>query len=143
MRALLHGKLRQPEFEITSTSTIVGFADFSGWGVIRGYGYYNKLNPADPSEPFGQHPNFLKPDHARYLTGAAPLTDDPQALVDELDLLLTGNNLKADFKTRLVTMVAATQRYRLTVPNLDDTRHDRLYVALWQIIHSQDYAIQR
>lgn len=132
-----------PEFEITSTSTIVGFADFSGWGVIRGYGYYNKVNPSDADEPFGQHPNFLKPDNARYLTGAAALTDDPQALVDELDLLLTGNNLKADFKARLVTMVAATQRRRLTVPNLDDTRHDRLYVALWQIIHSQDYAIQR
>lgn len=129
-----------PEFEIASTSTVVGFADFSGWGVIRGYGYYNQSNPADP---YGQHPNFLRPDHGRYLSGAAALTDDPQALVDELDLLLTGNNLKADFKARLVTMVAATQRHRLTIPNLDDTRRDRLYVALWQIIHSQDYAIQR
>jgi uncharacterized protein (DUF1800 family) len=129
--AMGNSQLLGPEFEIASTSTVAGFAFFSGWGVIRGFKYYD-------STPFGQHPNHWRPDRSRYLSGVSPLADDPQALVDELDLLLTANNLKADFRARLVTMIGA-----ITDADIAQRRLERLDNAMWQIMHSQDYAIQR
>jgi uncharacterized protein (DUF1800 family) len=125
-----------PEFEITNASTIAGFADFSGWGIIGGFRQYDTDRPE----------LHIKPDYSRYLTGSAPLADNPQALIDELDLLLTANNLKAGFKSNLVNMVAKIERRlppNYTAIDIASQRNDRLRVALWQIIHSADYAVQR
>lgn len=118
-----------PEFEITSTSSVAGFADFTGWGVVGGFRQYD-----------GDNAKWFKPNYDRYLVGAAgvALADNPQALVDELDLLLTANNLKPTFKANLVAMVG-----NITRTNIDDQRRDRLRAVMWQIIHSADYAVQR
>ncbi len=117
-----------PEFEITSTSTVPGFADFTGWAVVGGF---------RQNEGGGK---WFKPNYDRYLVGAAgvALADNPQALVDDLDLLLTANNLKPAFKTNLVSMLNS-----ITRTNIDDQRRDRFRAVMWQIIHSADYAIQR
>ena len=131
--------LQGPEFEITNTSTIAGFSDFSQWGVMIGFRYFDTPNGAAPS--------FIKPvEHARYLTGASALADNPQAMVDELDLLLTAGNLKPGFKAKLVEM--ATKTIRNLPPNytqrdVDATRRDRFFGVMWQIIQSADYAVQR
>ena len=131
--------LQGPEFEITNTSTIAGFSDFSQWGVMIGFRYYDTPN--------GAAPTFIKPvEHARYLTGTSALADNPQAMVDELDLLLTAGNLKLGFKAKLVDM--ATKTIRNLPPNytqrdVDATRRDRFFGVMWQIIQSADYAIQR
>jgi uncharacterized protein (DUF1800 family) len=119
--------LQGPEFEITSTSTVAGFADFTGWGVVGGFRR-------------DDGPLWIKPNYDRYLTGAtgAALADNPQQMVDELDLLLTANNLKPTFKANLVALATNITR---GVPA--DQRNDRFRAVMWQIIHSADYAIQR
>ena len=121
--------LQGPEFEITSTSTVAGFADFTGWGLVGGF----RNGDSDQSL-------WIKPNYDRYLTGAAgvALADDPQKMVDELDLLLTANNLKPAFKANLVSMAS-----NITRGAIADQRRDRFRAVLWQIIHSADYAIQR
>jgi uncharacterized protein (DUF1800 family) len=118
-----------PEFEITSTSSVAGFSDFTGWGVVGGFRQYD----SDTSK-------WFKPNYDRYLVGAtgAALADNPQQLVDELDLLLTANNLKPAFKANLVSMVS-----NITRGAIADQRRDRFRALMWQIIHSADYAVQR
>jgi uncharacterized protein (DUF1800 family) len=116
-----------PEFEITSTSTIAGFSDFWGWGIYRGFNRYN----SDTSTNW-------RPDYSRYITGAGALADNPQTMVDELDLLLTANNLKPAFKANLVAMANG-----ITRGNVDEQREQRFQAVFWQIVNSADYAIQR
>ncbi len=119
--------LQGPEFEITSTSTVAGFSDFTGWGVVGGFRR-------------DDGPLWIKPNYDRYLTGAAgaALADTPQQMVDELDLLLTANNLKPAFKANLVALAT-----NITRGAIADQRNDRFRAVMWQIIHSADYAIQR
>jgi len=119
--------LQGPEFEITSTSTVAGFSDFTGWGVVGGFRR-------------DDGPMWIKPNYDRYLTGAsgAALADTPQQMVDELDLLLTANNLKPAFKANLVALAT-----NITRTAIADQRNDRFRAVMWQIIHSADYAIQR
>ena len=119
--------LQGPEFEITSTSTVAGFSDFTGWGVVGGF---RRNEPA----------LWIKPNYDRYLNGASgtALADNPQQMVDELDLLLTANNLKPTFKANLVAMAN-----NITRGAIADQRNERFRAVMWQIIHSADYAIQR
>ena len=124
--------LQGPEFEITSTSTVAGFADFTGWGVVGGF----RNGDADQSL-------WIKPNYDAYLIGTTrtlgvALADTPQQMVDELDLLLTANNLKPAFKANLVAMAT-----NITRGVIADQRRDRFRAVMWQIIHSADYAIQR
>ena len=126
--AMASAYLLGPEFEITSTSTVAGFADFAKWGVVGGFRSYDG------------DPKWIRPNYNRYLTGAADtaVADNPQALVDELDLLLTANNLKTKFKANLVAMAT-----NITRGAIEDQRNDRFRAVMWQIINSADYAIQR
>jgi len=121
-----------PEFEITNTSTIAGFSDFWGWGVYGGFGGSYSGNGQTRSLRW-------TPDYSRYLSGGAPLADNPQAMVDELDLLLTAGNLKPAFKANLVAMANGIVR----TGNLNDQREQRFRAVFWQIVNSADYAIQR
>lgn len=129
-------KLQGPEFEIANAATVAGFASFSGWGILGGF-------------LAGDAARWIKPNHDRYLVGSNALADSPQALVDELDLLLTAGNLKSDFKASLVTMVAGITRTSdnndcgTSFPALDCQRRQRLRALLWQVLQSTDYAVQR
>jgi uncharacterized protein (DUF1800 family) len=116
-----------PEFEITTTSAVAGFSEFTNWAVVGGFGQYD----SDPSL-------WIKPDYDRYLVGTVALADNPQAMVDELDLLLTAGNLKAQFKSDLVAVLNLVTRDVSA-----DQRRDRFRIAMWQIIHSAEYAVQR
>ena len=119
-----------PEFEIMSTSVVSGFSSFTNWAVVGGFGRYE----SDTGK-------WIKPDYDRYLvgtTGAAALADNAQAMVDELDLLLTAGNLKPKFKSDLVAALNKVTRSAIA-----DQRNDRFRIAMWQIIHSAEYAVQR
>jgi uncharacterized protein (DUF1800 family) len=118
-----------PEFELATASSVTGFADFSIYAIYGGFGQY--IQGLDPAR-------WIRADYDRYLAGASPLADRPQELVDELDLLLTAGNLKGAFKAQLVTALEGVTRSAIA-----DQRTDRLRVALWQIIHSPEYAVQR
>jgi uncharacterized protein (DUF1800 family) len=119
--------LYAPEFEITSTSTIAGFAEFWGWGVYRGF------NPDNNNQA-----RRWIPEHSRYITGTGALADNSQAMIEELDLLLTAGNLKPAFKANLVAMANG-----ITRSNVDEQREQRFQAVFWQIVNSADYAIQR
>jgi len=116
-----------PEFEITTTSAVAGFSEFTNWAVVGGFGQYD----SDTSL-------WIKPDYGRYLVGTVALADNPQAMVDELDLLLTAGNLKPQFKSDLVAVLNLVTRDVSA-----DQRRDRFRIAMWQIIHSAEYAVQR
>jgi len=116
-----------PEFEITTTAAVAGFSDFAQWGVYGGFG-------RNASAPW----TWVKPNYDRYVTGAGALADNPQALVEELDLLLTAGNLKAPFKSDLVAVLN-----KVTRDASADQRSERFRVAFWQIINSAEYAVQR
>ena len=60
-------------------------------------------------------------------------------MVDELDLLLTAGNLKPAFKSDLVA--ALEQGDPQPRPRISG--NDRFRIAMWQIIHSAEYAVQR
>ena len=115
-----------PEFELAHASSIIGFADFTTWGV---YGGFN---------PGGDASRRVLPNYDRYLAGSSPLADRPQALIDEMDLLLTAGNLKPAFKASLVAMVTG-----ITRANVTDQRRERFRAAFWQVVHSAEYAVQR
>jgi uncharacterized protein (DUF1800 family) len=113
-----------PEFEITNTSTIAGFSDFWNWGVYGGF-----------RRDFGGGKVFhWVTDYSRYFA----LTDTPQAMVDELDLLLAAGNLKPAFKANLVAMANG-----ITRTDINEQRDQRFRAVYWQIVNSADYAIQR
>lgn len=116
-----------PEFEITTTSVVTGFSEFTKWAVVGGFGQYD----SDPGA-------WIKPNYDRYLVGAGALADNPQAMVDELDLLLTAGSLKTQFKSDLVAALN-----KVTRGVSADQRSDRFRIAMWQIIHSAEYAVQR
>ncbi len=125
-----------PEFEITNTSTISGFGDFWNWGVYGGF-----------RRDFGGGRVFhWATDYSRYITGAGALAENPQAMVDELDLLLTAGNLKPAFKANLVKMATDIKRFlppAYTTRDADTERDHRFRAVYWQIVNSADYAIQR
>ncbi|TAG67407.1 MAG: DUF1800 family protein [Burkholderiales bacterium] len=114
-----------PEYELTTATAIVGFASYSRIAI------YNGLNEDGGAE-------WWKPDYSRYIGSTNPLADTPQQMVDELDLLLTANNLKPAFKAQLVALSNA-----ITRSNAADQREQRFQAVFWQIVNSADYAVQR
>jgi uncharacterized protein (DUF1800 family) len=121
--------LYAPESEITNTSSVAGFSDFVGWGILNGF------STGNPNDPDAGRWNV---NYVPYLSAANPLADSPQAMVDRLDLLLTAGNLKPAFKADLVAMVAGITRSDIT-----EQRSQRFTALFWQIVNSADYAIQR
>ncbi|MEP6943713.1 MAG: DUF1800 family protein, partial [Betaproteobacteria bacterium] len=125
--AIAQAGLVAPEFEITTTSAVAGFSEFTKWAVVNGFGQY-----------YSDASLWIKPNYDRYLVGQGALADNPQAMVDDLDLLLTAGSLKTQFKSDLVTALS-----RVTRSAIADQRWDRFRIAMWQIIHSAEYAVQR
>lgn len=116
-----------PEFDLATTSAVAGFSEFTKWGIFGGW-TWDYLDPA----------TRLVPNYDRYLSGANALADNPQAMVDELDLLLTAGNLKRQFRSDLVAVLLKVTRQAIA-----DQRYDRLRIAFWQIVNSAEYAVQR
>jgi hypothetical protein len=109
-----------PEFEITHASSVAGFADFSKWGIINGFDHYDDANPG----------RKILPDYSYYLG----IAGTPQALIDELDLVLCAGGMNPTFKSQVVTSVSK-------VPANQGL--ERLNMALWLIINSPDYSVQK
>jgi uncharacterized protein (DUF1800 family) len=114
-----------PEFGITNSTSVAGFADFSKWGIIGGFDH--------GSSTAG---NRMIPDYSFYLA----LTTTPRDLIDELDLLLCAGGLNATFKAQLVQSVS---KVSVSNPVTAAQRAERLNMALWLIINSPDYSVQK
>ena len=112
-----------PEFEITNASSVAGFADFSKWGIIGGFDH----GSSDPG-------NRMLPDYAHYLG----LTGSPLRLLDELDIVLCAGGMDPRFKVQVAEAIA-----RVTGSNAAAVSQERLNVALWLVVNSPDYSVQK
>lgn len=108
-----------PEFEITDASSVAGYAAFSKYAMIGGFDH----SSSTPG-------NRMLPDYSFHLA----LTGTPQTLIDELDLLLCAGGMSAEFKKQLVQSVGKVA---------SSQRDERLNMALWLIINSPDYSVQK
>ncbi len=113
-----------PEFQITTTDSVAGYADFSKWGIIGGFRSWDA----------GAVPSYwIKPDYS-YYTGIAA---DATRLVDELDLVLAEGMLDPAFKSALVASIA-----KIGNASAGD-REERFKTALWQILNTPDGLVQK
>ena len=113
-----------PEFEIANASSLAGFSDFSRWGVIPGFGYYD----TDTG-------HAITPDYTYYLG----LTGSPSTLLDELEIVLCAACLDAGLKSQIAQAVGKI----FWNDNPSGQSQERLYTALWIIINSPDYSVQK
>lgn len=112
-----------PEFEITNSATISGFMDFSGYGIVGGFGQ----GDTDPNKR-------TNPDYASYIA----LANDPRAMIDALNIALLSGSMSAQFRNRLIDMVT-----KLTDSNATTQSTERFKTALWLILNSPEYSIQK
>ena len=113
-----------PEFEIADTSALAGFSDFSRWGILPGFG--------NGDTDVG---HAITPDYSYYLG----LINNPASLLDELELVLCAGCLDPTLKSQIVQAVG---KISLT-GNVAAQSQERLYTALWLIINSPDYSVQK
>jgi hypothetical protein len=120
-----------PEFEITNASTISGFADWANVNFILGFENY--FSGTDPGR-------VIRPDYSAYL----PLTDTPAELIDALELVLCAACLNPAFKTQLVDVIGKVNWGDPSAPGRAEyLRQEKLHAALWQIINSPEYSVQK
>lgn len=120
---LSQANLVGPEFEITNSATISGFMDFSKYGILGGF----NSSAVDPG-------NWLKPDYTAYLA----LASTPSAMVDALNVLLLSGGMSMQFRTQLIDIAT-----RLTDSNATTQSTERFKTALWLILNSPEYSIQK
>jgi len=106
-----------PEFQITNSGTVVSISNMVDAGVLGGF--VNDLR----REPFQQ----AELDFSDYLS----LADDPEALVDRLDLVFTYQTLSADTRTVLLDSLV----------EIDDPQ-TRVQAAIYWLLISPDYAVE-
>ena len=106
-----------PELQITTTSSVTGYANFMEQFILQ-----------DASDE-----NYI-PDY----TDELALANDPAALVDHLDGILTYGSLRAETRTRVIQAVQSVQGTS-NYPR-DETR---VGVAVLMIMTSSDYITQR
>jgi uncharacterized protein (DUF1800 family) len=114
-----------PEFELATTNAVAGWSGFVNWGLIEGFG--NGNTGADAAK-------HIKPDYSAYLPMAQ---NNPTQLIDELTVLLLDGMIDPAFRTKLIDAVG-----KLTL-DTNNTPMNRLQMALWLIINSPDYLIQK
>ncbi|MDM7950757.1 DUF1800 domain-containing protein [Hydrogenophaga sp.] len=104
-----------PEFQITHETTVTGYANFISWGVERGHGDNNTLVLAN-----------YAPEIA--------LANNPAALMDRLNLLLTAGRMSTSTRQIILGAVNA-------VPAADSTR--RVHTAVTLTMISPDFIVQK
>ena len=107
-----------PELQIASSATMPGYINFM-FTAVQG-GIFN---------------DFFKPDY----TDEMALADDPAALVDRLDAMLTYGEMAAGTRRRITDAVALID---LPVGN-EDRRRDRVELAVLMVVTSPEYMAQR
>lgn len=117
-----------PELQITNSSTLVGYANTMTF-FIFGFADYSNV---------ARERGVFIPDYSDELA----LANDPAALVDHLDQVMTHGNLKATTKSDIIALLEA-------LPLTDDPNNDhdgpklRVHYALSMIMSSPEYLVQR
>ena len=121
---LTRNGLAGPEFEIATSTAISGFSEFTKSDIIDGFEHGNPDASAR-----------IVPDYAHYVALAA----DPAALLAELDLVLTGGAMSGEAKA----LIAASVGTITVAHDAQAQGRERLRTALWLIVNSPDYLVER
>lgn len=116
--ALAENRLVAPEFQITTSTTIIGMVNQIDLGIFHNDQLFS------PSEPF-KPTNITIDDYVE-------LADDPDALLDRLDLVMTAGKL--DDSTRA--------RIKLTLLDIKNHPHNRTRHAIYLMSISPTYVVE-
>ncbi|MEL7231449.1 MAG: DUF1800 family protein [Pseudomonadota bacterium] len=119
--------LTTPEFQLVNESTAVGYLNFmTEFTFERTWQRDNSIE------------TFI-PDYSQEIA----LTDDPVALVDHLDILLTGGQMIDEEKAEIATIIG-DMRLRTNDPEDEaDDRDERAKVAIMLVLNSPAFAVVR
>jgi hypothetical protein len=117
--------LTMPELQIVNESSVIGYINFMNSFI---YGF----SPNESDDPDGG----VNPNYTRQIG----LADDAQALVNDLDLLLTGQQLSNVSKDRILELLAEIP---VQAGSEDDDRASRVAVAVSMVMASPGYLVQR
>jgi uncharacterized protein (DUF1800 family) len=108
-----------PEMQITTANTVTGFANFMQDRISE------------------RRPNFsFMPRYGAEL----PLADNPAALVDRLNLVLTANGMTAETKARIAAAVASVP---IRPGSEAEDRRNRIELAQLMTVLSSEFTVQR
>jgi uncharacterized protein (DUF1800 family) len=121
-----YARVLAPEFQLATANAAAAWADFSDGYMIRGYGSWNQGADA------GKH---IKPDYSAYIPLAQ---NDPAKLIDALTVVLLNGTISPEFRTQLIRAVTNTPP-----PDQNTLPEEKLNVALWLIVNSPEFLIQK
>ncbi|MCF6275895.1 MAG: DUF1800 domain-containing protein, partial [Robiginitomaculum sp.] len=117
--------LTVPELQIVNESSAISYINFINWFIYD-------TSPTRSEDPDGG----VNADYSRQLA----LADDAQALVDDLDLILTGKQLSNVTKDRIIALLAEIP---VEAGSEDEDRISRVRVAISMVMTSPGYLVQR
>ena len=132
--ALSASKTSAPEFQLVNESSVGGYLNYMQ-GVIRSGIYANA-----PDQPGNGSNGTNGYDITTAYPAEIALVLDPAALVARLNLLLCAGQLSAENQTLIVNALTATA---LTATSSDNAKRDRVAAAIFLVMASSDYLIQK
>ena len=117
--------LTAPELQIINESSAIGYINFINAFIYN----FSDTVSEDPD-------NGVNADYTRQLG----LADDAQALIDDLDLLLTGKMLSAETKSRMLELLGEIP---INTDTADEDKISRVAVAVSMVMTSPAYLVQR
>lgn len=117
--------LTAPELQIMNESSAIAYINF-----INNFIYDTARNIS------GDADGGINPDY----TNALALADDAQALVDHIDLLLTGNSLSPNTRTRILDMM---NDIPIEAGSEDEDRQSRVRLAITMTMTAPGYIVQK
>ncbi|MGA1676102.1 MAG: DUF1800 family protein, partial [Pseudomonadales bacterium] len=119
---LAEAGLVAPEMQIIHETSVVGYSNYMRGAVQLGVG------PGTPRE--------IRPDY----TAEIALADQPNALVDRLDLLLCAGTMSSTTKNLIRNAVAS-----IRVPTINPTsaHNNRVWLAVLMTLSAPDYLVQK
>ena len=120
--AIAAAGLVAPEFQIIHETSVVGYANFMRSVVQSGAGANN--------------PRDIQPNYAAELA----LANDPDRLIDRIDLLLTYGTLSAETRSAIRDAVNSVQ---INAANPTPGRQNRVYLATLFALSSPEFLVQK
>lgn len=117
--------LTAPELQVINESSAIAYVNF-----INAFIYDTSPNLS------GDKDGGVKADYSAELA----IADDGQALIDRLDLLLTGNSLGAETRARMLEMM---DEIPIRPDTEDEDRLSRVTVAVTMVMAAPGYLVQR
>ena len=120
-----NASLTVPEFQISNEGSAVGYLNF-----MTDFAF-DRTSKRDRDDRTYQ-PNY---------TDELSLVDDPQALVDHLDTLLTAGRMSAEEKTDIVDILGTIEIRTNTPENTADDQEDVVQTAVTLVLNSPSYTV--